>query len=72
MAEQTHGTKQDRAQEKYLTELRESEAYRLLRFAFLRGLTAKMPEFNDIVANFLDTGIIESDTYTREHILNGR
>ena len=60
MAEQTR-VKNITAQEKYLEELRDTEAYKLLRFAFLHGLLTYMPNFNKVVATYLDTGIVETE-----------
>lgn len=60
MAEQTR-VKNLTAQEKYLDELKDTEAYKLLRYALVHGqLSAAEPNFRMIVANFLDTGMVES------------
>jgi hypothetical protein len=72
MAEQTHGNKQVKAQVKHMEILRESEAYKLLRFAFLKGMLNADSNFNYTVARFLDTGIVESNLEPRERYLNGR
>lgn len=73
MAEQTHTKrKQAEAHEHYMEELRDTEAYKLLRFAFLHGLTNNDKDFNTVVANFLDTGRIEGGKFTRGYYLNGR
>lgn len=74
MAEQTR-VKNITAQEKYLEELRGIEAYKLLRFAFLHGLLTCMPNFNKVVATYLDTGIVEiteGSPLSRSFYLNGR
>jgi hypothetical protein len=74
MAEQTHTKrKQEEAHQKYMEELRDTEAYRLLKFAFLHGcLSQGNMDFYIIVANFLDTGRIEGGKFNRSYYLNGK
>lgn len=72
MAEQTHSKiKQIEGQEKYLEDLRDSEAYKLLRVAFLKGLFSNDKDFNHVIAIFLDTGRIEGGKFERSYYLNG-
>lgn len=72
MAEQTHDKrKQIEGHEKYLEELRDTEAYKLLRVAFLRGLISNDKDFNMVVANFLETGIINGGKFKRSYYLSG-
>lgn len=69
VAEQTHGNKQVRAQEKYLAELQESEAYKLLRYAYNNCMLDSY--FDDVVGEFLRTGIVNG-LNVRELYLNDR
>ena len=59
MAEQTH-IKNRTAQERYLDELKDTEAYQLLRYVYVNTLSQWDDELSDVVEKFLDTGIVES------------
>jgi hypothetical protein len=73
MAEQTHTKrKQEEAHKKYLEELRDTEAYKLLRTAFLKGLISNDKDFLIVVAYFLDTGRVEGGKFNRSYYLNGK
>lgn len=67
MAEQTH-TKQESAQEKYLEILQDSDAYKLLKIAFLRGGFGNDIYLNRVVADFLDIGIIIDRSFIRSKL----
>ena len=69
MAEQTR-IKNQTSQDKYLEELSETEAYKLLRFVFLHGNVTFGTELSKVIAHFLDTGIVESKL-GRDYFLNG-